>query len=63
MLVLRRKPGERVLIGEDIGVVVLEVEGDRVKLGFTAPRHVPIFRAEIHRDSADDLAATGTEFS
>ena len=51
MLVLSRKPGERVLVGEDIEVVVLEVEGDRVKLGFTAPRYVPICRAEIHRET------------
>ena len=62
MLVLSRKTGERVLVGEDIEVVVLEVEGDRVKLGFTAPRYVPICRAEIHRELADSLAArVGTE--
>ena len=36
MLVLSRKSGERVLVGEDIEVVVLEVDGDRVKLGFAA---------------------------
>ena len=56
MLVLSRKSGERVLVGEDIEVVVLGVEGDRVKLGFTAPRYVPICRAEIHRELADALA-------
>ncbi len=56
MLVLSRKPGERVLIGEDVEVVVLEVEGERVKLGFEAPRYVPICRAEIHRELADCLA-------
>jgi carbon storage regulator len=63
MLVLSRKSGERVLVGEDIEVVVLEVNGDRVKLGFAAPRHVPIFRAEIHQRLADSLAAAGNEFS
>jgi carbon storage regulator len=64
MLVLSRKPGERVLVGEDVEVVVLEVEGDRVKLGFNAPRYVPICRAEIHQELADCLAAgVGTEFS
>jgi carbon storage regulator len=57
MLVLSRKSGERVLVGEDVEVVVLEVEGDRVKLGFTAPRYIPICRAEIHRELADCLAA------
>ena len=56
MLILSRKPGERVLVGEDVEVVVLEVEGDRVKLGFNAPRYVPICRAEIHKELADCLA-------
>jgi carbon storage regulator len=57
MLVLSRKLGERVLVGEDVEVVVLEVDGGRVKLGFTAPRYVPIFRAEIHQELADAVAA------
>jgi len=57
MLVLSRKVGEQVLVGEDIEVVVLGIDGDRVKLGFTAPRYVPIFRAEIHQELADSLAA------
>jgi carbon storage regulator len=56
MLVLSRKPGERVLVGEDVEVVVLEVDGDRVKLGFEAPRYVPIFRAEVHQELADCLS-------
>ena len=64
MLILSRKSGEQILIGEDIEVVVLEINGDHVKLGFTAPRYVPIFRAEIHRELADCLAAhTVPEFS
>jgi carbon storage regulator len=64
MLVLSRKSGERVLVGEDVEVVVLEIEGDRVKLGFTAPRYVPICRAEIHQELADSLTAcAGTAFS
>jgi len=57
MLVLSRKLGERILVGEDIEVVVLEIDGGRVKLGFTAPRYVAIFRAEIHQKLADSLAA------
>ena len=64
MLVLSRKTGEQVLVGEDIEVVVLEIDGDRVKLGFTAPRYVPICRAEIHRELADSLTAcAGAEYS
>jgi carbon storage regulator len=48
MLVLSRKPKEAVRIGQDIEVVVLEVHGDRVKLGFSAPAEIPIHRGEIH---------------
>ena len=48
MLVLSRKPYESVRIGEDIEIVVLEVHGDRVKLGFAAPAEVPIHRGEVH---------------
>ncbi len=48
MLVLGRKPGERVYLGDDIEVVVVEVRGNRVKLGFNAPRYLPIQRGELH---------------
>ena len=47
MLVLTRKVGEQVLIGEDIVVTVLDVRGDSVKIGFDAPRGVKIQRAEM----------------
>lgn len=47
MLVLTRKMGEKVIIGTDIEVIVLDVRGDKVKLGFVAPRQVPIQREEI----------------
>ncbi len=48
MLVLSRKPKESIRIGADIEVVVLEVHGDRVKLGFAAPAEVPIHRGEVY---------------
>ena len=48
MLVLSRKQYEAVRIGQDIEIVVLEVRGDRVKLGFVAPAEVPIHRREVH---------------
>jgi carbon storage regulator len=57
MLILSRKSGERVLIGEDVEVTVVEIQGERVKLAFHAPRYVPICRAEIHQELADSLAA------
>jgi carbon storage regulator len=49
MLVLSRKRGEMVVIGGNIEVTVLEVHGDRVKLGFRGPAEVPFRREEICR--------------
>jgi carbon storage regulator len=47
MLVLTRKVGERIRIGDDVTVQVLEVRGGQVRLGLTAPAEVRIFREEI----------------
>ena len=47
MLVLRRKSGEAVMIGDNIEVQVLGVEGDTVKLGFSAPANIQILRKEL----------------
>ena len=47
MLVLTRRVGEAVSIGENVEVVVVAVRGDQVRVGIRAPRHVPILRAEL----------------
>jgi carbon storage regulator len=47
MLVLTRRPDEVVMIGEDVQVLVLDVEGDRVRLGVIAPRALKILRQEL----------------
>jgi carbon storage regulator len=49
MLLLSRKRGEEIVIGNGISVTVLEMRGDRVKLGFVAPAEVPIHRKENQR--------------
>ncbi|WP_276353590.1 carbon storage regulator CsrA [Cohnella caldifontis] len=48
MLVLKRKVGETVKLGDTIEVQVLAVEGETVKLGFTAPRNIQILRKELY---------------
>lgn len=48
MLVLTRKKGESIMIGDQIELVVLGTEGDTVKLGLKAPKHVDIFRKEVY---------------
>jgi carbon storage regulator len=47
MLVLSRKSGETIVIGDEIRVTVLEIRGNSVKLGLEAPREVPLRRAEL----------------
>ena len=47
MLVLSRKIGEQIVIGRGVTVVVLEVNGQRVRLGIVAPDEVPIHREEV----------------
>jgi carbon storage regulator len=47
MLILARRPGERVVIGDEILVTVMEVSASTVRLGIEAPRGVSIFREEI----------------
>lgn len=47
MLVLSRRPGEALVIGDGIRVVILSVEGERVRVGIEAPREVPVLRAEL----------------
>jgi carbon storage regulator len=53
MLVLTRRPGESVMIGDDVVVTVLEVRGDVVRLGIKAPRSVQVHREEIYRQLQD----------
>ncbi len=48
MLVLSRRHGEEIIIGGNIHVMVVSVQGDRVRLGISAPRSVSIDRQEIH---------------
>jgi carbon storage regulator len=48
MLVLTRKPGQSIMIGDGVEVQVLSVAGEKVRLGITAPREVSIFRNEVY---------------
>lgn len=50
MLCLTRKLGERILIGKDVVLTVIELSRGQVRIGIDAPRDVPIYREEILRD-------------
>lgn len=47
MLLITRKPGQQVIVGGMVRVVVVEVKGNRVKLGFEAPERISILREEL----------------
>ena len=59
MLVLSRKAGERVLIGDGVVVQVLEVTGGRIRLGVEAPAEVGIWRGELSDLQEPSLACQG----
>ena len=63
MLVLTRRSGESIVIGDEVRVVVLEVRGDTVRLGIEAPRSVQVHRAEVYAEvqAANAAAASGLQ--
>jgi len=64
MLVLSRKKNESIIINDDITVVVVEIRGDKVRLGIEAPKEVPVHRREVFdaiRRSETEQAAEQTE--
>ena len=61
MLALSRRCNESIMLGNDIEITVLEVKGDQVKIGISAPKSLPIYRKEIYsqiRQSNSEAAET-----
>ena len=50
MLVLTRRPGESVMVGDDVVITVLDVRGDVVRLGIKAPRSIQVHREEVYQE-------------
>ncbi|HHW12621.1 MAG TPA: carbon storage regulator CsrA [Firmicutes bacterium] len=48
MLVLTRKINESIIIGDDVKVTVVEIKGEQVKLGISAPKRIPVHREEVY---------------
>ena len=62
MLVLSRKKNESIVINNDITIVVVEIRGDKVRLGVEAPKEVPVHRREVYdaikrNEAAENAAA------
>ena len=65
MLALTRKKGEALVINNNIEITVLEIRGDQIKLGITAPKDVPVYRKEvylqIHKEIQEAISLDGIE--
>ena len=67
MLVLSRKQDEKIIIGDSITLMVISIQGDKVRLGIEAPKHVSIHREEVYqaiqreRSSAEQLPHSESE--
>lgn len=48
MLALSRKKGESIVINNDVEITILDIKGDQVKIGITAPKSVPVYRKEVY---------------
>ena len=57
MLIITRRPGEKIMIGDDVVVEVIEVSGSSVRVGIAAPKSVPVYREEIWAAVKEENAA------
>ncbi len=60
MLILSRRPGESLTIGDEITITVVGVNGNQIRLGITAPRDVRVLREEIYRAMHEENRAAAT---
>lgn len=65
MLVLSRQRDETIVIGENIEITIVDIRGDKVRLGINAPAHIPVHRKEIYQAMKkrhdEDSGAAGVE--
>ena len=62
MLALSRKKNEAIVVNNNVEITILEIKGDQVKLGISAPREVPVYRKEVYvQIQESNKAATETD--
>ena len=63
MLVLTRKSNQSIMIGDDVEVSVLSIMGEKVRIGISAPRDVPVFRKEVYLEIQQEQVAAPADGS
>ncbi|MBM4130431.1 carbon storage regulator CsrA [bacterium] len=62
MLILSRKRNEKIMIGDDIAIMIVDIRGDQVQIGIDAPRSIPVHRHEIYEEiKGTTLGAAASE--
>jgi len=54
LLVLTRKKGEKIVIGDNIVLTVVDIKGDQIQLGIEAPRDIPVHREEVYKEIQEE---------
>lgn len=60
MLIITRRPGEKLMVGDDVVIEVIEVNGSSVRIGIAAPKSIPVYREEIYTAVKEENAAAAT---
>lgn len=64
MLIITRRPGEKVIVGDDVVIEVIEVSGSSVRIGINAPKSIPVYREEIYSAvKAENVEAASADAS
>jgi carbon storage regulator len=57
MLIITRRPGEKIMLGDNVVIEVIEASGSSVRIGIDAPKSIPVYREEIWQAVKDENAA------
>jgi carbon storage regulator len=57
MLIITRRPGEKIMLGDDVVIEVIEASGSSVRIGIDAPKSIPVYREEIWAAVKEENAA------
>lgn len=63
MLILTRMRDETIMIGDDVEITIVDIRGDKVRIGITAPSHIPVHRKEVYDAIKREMSQEGGHVS